>query len=507
MSAWLFPRLLALVYGVAVSSWLRQAEGLIGPDGVAPMRQWFPALRQWLEQQGLTGFWSAPGLFWFSQSMDLHFWVCLAGLLMAALVMAGVAQGPLLLLLWAVYLSLCQAGQVFMGYQWDALLLEAGLLGAILAPWRLWSPPRVLQLPSRTALFALHLLLFRLMFFSGWVKHSSGDSTWAAFTALRFHYETQPLPTALGWYAHQLSPAWQVFSCRAMFVIELGFPFLIFLGRWPRALAAAGFILLNSLILLTGNYTFFNWLTIFLSLLLLDDALWPRRWRGAWLRGNISRVRGWGSHWRTACLLPLLLAAVVTEARRWDVRDPATGQLTRSLAPAPLRSAVEHAAAFRSVNDYGLFAVMTTERVEISIEVCDASGEWKEYPFRYKPGDTAQRPPFIAPHQPRLDWQMWFAALRGPYRMPEDTLNSQTAWVSRFVECLLREQPAVASLLGPSPLQPGEIRKLRMKFHRYHFTDSATRQSTGHWWTREDAGIYFPEVQLNTAPPATAEAQ
>src|SRR6185437_4658084 len=258
--------------------------------------------------------------------------------------------------------------------------------------------------PSATL---LRWLLFRLYLQSGLVKLQSRDPTWRQCTACAYHYETQPLPTPLGWYAFHLPRPVQIVSTAGALAIELGVPFLVFA---PRRLRKAGFwtsIGLQTLIAATGNYGFFNLLTVVLSLWALDDDSF--RWlvpaarmserpeRGpAWIR-TLARL-GYRALGAT-----IAVGSALTFARRGTGRlAEAALRLGRPLDP------------FRSVNGYGLFAVMTTARPEIAIEGSDDGRTWREYPFRYKPSELDRAPRWVAPHQPRLDWQMWFAALRYP---------------------------------------------------------------------------------------------
>jgi hypothetical protein len=273
---WLFPRLLALCYLIAFGSWLVQCDGLVGEQGIVPAKQLMENVHAYELREHTSLFWDYPGVFyWRCDDAMLHA-VCWAGVGLAMLAMAGLFQGPLLLLLWFGYLSLMVTGDVFMGFQWDALLLEAGLLSLFLAPWRWWAGRVGVARPDApaAAVFLLHWLLFRLMFLSGYVKIGGGDKTWADLTALMVHFETQPLPTPLSWWAHQMPKLLQQFNCAVMYGIELGLPFAIFMGRWGRLAACLGFSLLMGLVALTGNYTFFNLLTIFLAALAQYQWLW-----------------------------------------------------------------------------------------------------------------------------------------------------------------------------------------------------------------------------------------
>jgi hypothetical protein len=268
----LFLAGLGAVYACAfVSLWV-QIEGLIGSGGIAPIADTLDYYRD-----PSRGFRRFPTLLWLDHSdLALHV-LCGAGVAASACIVAGVARLPCLVLAWACYLSLFAAGVVFTSFQWDVLLLECGFLAIFLAPARLLPGRARAVAPSMLALWAQRWLLFRLMFASGVVKLTSGDPSWADGTALSYHYETQPLPTWVGWYVHRL-PGWALAaSVYATLAIELAAPVLIFLGRRGRIAAFVAFTALQVGIGVAGNYGFFNLLTFVLSLTLLDDGLLPRR--------------------------------------------------------------------------------------------------------------------------------------------------------------------------------------------------------------------------------------
>src|SRR5256886_2651304 len=327
------------------------------------------------------------------------------GAALGLLLIAGAAPAPVLLLLWMCYLSLSVAGQVFLWFQWDGLLLETGLLAILYAPGRLVPSLTRDQAPSRWMRWLMWWLLFRLMFLSGVTKLVSGDAAWRHLSALDYHFWTQPLPTWPAWYAHW-TPAW-VHGAMTLVIlaIELLVPWLIFVPeRWRRArYVGCALLLLGQLaIALTGNYGFFNLLAIVLCVPLLDDGVLQRalplrlaptdpepRWQRYAIRG----------------VAPVLALLSLLAFAREIVQ---TLSNTRGEFDNPLLRAVE---PLRSVNGYGLFRVMTTERFEIVIEGSRDGVQWSEYGFRWKPGDVRRRPAFVAPHMPRLDWQQWFAAL------------------------------------------------------------------------------------------------
>jgi hypothetical protein len=336
--------------------------------------------------------------------------------------------------------------------------------------------------PSRIVLWLLRLLLFKLLFSSGCVKLLSGDPNWRNLTALTFHYQTQPLPTWIGWYANQLPLWFQKFSCAAMFALEVGAPFLIFAPRRIRFFGCATMVGLQTLILLTGNYTFFNFLTLALCLLLFDDFILqkfaPRKFDGDFkTQKNNFRLR-----WPRAITIPLAIAVLTVSlfqlismfGIRSNLLLPAA-ELDGWLAP------------FRMVNSYGLFAVMTTTRNEIIVEGSDDGTNWLPFEFKYKPGDMNRRPGFVEPFQPRLDWQMWFAAL-GDYR--------QNPWFVNFCVRLLEGSPEVQALLANNPFPNRPPRYVRAEFYEYHFTNLQEHHASGAWWKRERTGKYLPAFSL-----------
>ncbi|HUE36318.1 MAG TPA: lipase maturation factor family protein, partial [Candidatus Acidoferrum sp.] len=298
-------------------------------------------------------------------------------------------------------------------------------------------------------------------------------------TALTFHYYTQPLPTWIGWYASQ-SPQWFLkLSCAIMFIIEIGAPFLIFTPRTLRFFGGGAIAFFQILILLTGNYTFFNYLTLALCLLLLDDFAVQKlfRWRPAQPEEGKPHRR-----WPLAFTIPLAVVFSVISLMQVIV---IFGVQSRLLTP--IVEFAEWIGPFRTVNDYGLFRVMTTERHEIIVQGSNDGVHWLDYEFKYKPGDVDRRPAFVAPFQPRLDWQMWFAAL-GDYR--------DNPWFENLCFRLLQGSPQVLALLEKNPFPNKPPVYIRAEVYDYHFTNAAERRATGAWWEREFIGDYLPPVSL-----------
>src|SRR5229473_6560679 len=277
-----FLRALGLIFLIAfVSLWV-QIDGLIGSNGITPVGEFLPAARAQLGDRALS---ILPTLCWFNSSNAFLHFLCGGGVALSLLLICGIVPVACLIALFVFYLSLTIAGQTFLNFQWDILLLEAGFLSIFLAPWQWWPKRDHEPPPSRAALFLLKLLLFKLMVMSGVVKLTSGDDSWgwldhsfhwSALTALDYHYWSQPLPTIFAWWADK-SPEWfKHFSVAFCLVVEIIVPFFIWAPRRPRRIAAGLFIFLQAVIALTGNYCFFNLLTIALCLLLIDDATFGR---------------------------------------------------------------------------------------------------------------------------------------------------------------------------------------------------------------------------------------
>lgn len=475
----IFVRALGLVYLIAFLSLRVQLLGLFGSHGILPIGEFLADVAQ---RFGPERFWLLPTLAWLDASDATLLRLCDAGAVLGIAVVAGLAPGPCLLALWGLYLSFVSAGRVFLSFQWDALLLEAGLLAVFVAPWsfrpRITSAPE----PSRLGVWLVRWLLFRLMFASGVVKLVHDDPsnpTWHALTALTYHYETQCLPPWTAWYAHHLPIWWQELACAVMFVIELAVPFLIFGPRRARLVASGAFIVFQLLIIATGNYTFFNWLTIALALMLCDDralaAIAPVR-AVAGTPSGPAWVRTMRTVLATPCLLLLALASTLVFAQQMAGRD---------VVPGWARPLLQRVAPFHSANSYGLFARMTTVRNEIVIAGSDDGTSWTPYEFPWKPGDVLKRPAFVAPHQPRLDWQMWFAALTPYQANPEQ-------WFARLLARLLDGTPEVLALFASNPFPDGPPRYVRAELWEYHF--SAVGNPDHAWWRREWRGDYAPAV-------------
>lgn len=475
----LFVRGVALCLLVSFVDLALQAPGLIGRGGILPVERFFPAAARALGE-GATRV--LPTLAWLDPTEAGVVRLAWIGAAAAAAALAGILQAPMLVAAWALYLSVSLAFQDFTSFQWDLLLLQAALVAAFAAPWVLLSRPATDPAPAPAAGFWVRLVLAQLMLQAGWVKLASGDPLWRDLSALTVHYETQPLPSWIGWWAHQLPGVAQRASCLAMFAIELGAPFMLFGPPRMRRAGALAILLLMALIALTGSYGVFNLLTALLCAPVLDpvpDAAPP---------GPAGPAE---TRLKPLLLAPLLAGSVLMTFQQLRPMLPAPAGLASSWAARGLDALEETLAPLRTFNTYGLFAVMTRERPELELEASLDGRTWVPYVLPAKPGDPARAPRFAAPWMPRLDWQLWFAALAGLER---------TRWFPGLATRLLVADPAVLALFEAVPFEGRPPRFVRARLWRYRFTDRATRAATGAWWTREPRGLYLPPASLRPAP-------
>ena len=456
-----FLRCLALIYLAAFISAALEITGLVGEAGILPVGDYLDRLQQ---RFGGVAWVRFPTLFWLDHSDASLLVASYVGCLFAFLLLFG--YWPLLstVALFVLYLSLFRAGQLFFNFQWDYLLLETGFLSIFLTAG-----------PNRLLVFLFHWLLFRLRFLSGLSKIISDDPAWSSLNTLRYYFETQPLPHMGSWYAHQL-PDWLLKTGTGFTLfVELIVPFFIFLPRPFRLFAAVATILIQLLIILTSNHNFINLLTIALCLFLLDDRA-LQRILPRWLLG---RQRVAGRQLLRDMTLPVaalvLLASSTLNAYQFvaDHRDPGAWN-----APQ------EWVRAWGLGNVYHVFPTMQTERQELVIEGSQDGRHWQAYGFRYKPNAADERPAFIVPLHPRLDWMIWFIPPQNPF---------MRSWLTAFLWRLHTNSASVTALLKHNPFPEQGPRYLRVLAYRYRFTTPAERDRTGNIWVTEYLGE-FPNV-------------
>ena len=462
---------MAAIYFVAFMTVVNQFKPLLGERGLLPVGEFL---------EGVS-FRDAPSLFHWGYSDRRHNAVAWTGLVVSGAAILGVTEaGPVWLslgawlLLWTLYLSIVNVGQRFFGFGWESMLLEAGFFTAFLGPTHLK--------PSILPVLILRWMLFRTEIGAGLIKLRH-DRCWRDLTCLYYHYETQPLPNPLSWYFHRLPKPMHRFAVLFSHFVQLVVPFGLFAPQ-PAASIAAGLIIFHQFwLIVSGNYSWLNWLTAVLGIAGLSDGV---------------------LHLAQSFTVPALAARPLWfEVLLWIV---ALGAIVLSIQPVRnlfSRNQLMNFSynRFHLVNTYGAFGSVTKERHEIVIEGTSdreigANTAWQEYGFRGKPGDLKRMPPQIAPYHLRLDWMIWFLPFTVTVTPQGIRVRGYERWFLRFVQRLLAGDGGILKLVRVNPFPEKPPHFVRAVFYRYRFTDVPTRRAAGAWWTREELGIYLPAVSL-----------
>jgi hypothetical protein len=455
-----FQRALAFIYFIGFLIALNQFRPLLGEHGITPIG---PFLAQ-------VTFWDAPSLLWLrptDAAMGIISW---GGLGLALFALSGWSERrghavsvATWAVLWLLYLSLVNVGQTFYGFGWEMLLLETGFLAIFLGSANV-APPAVVR-------WLILWLAFRLMFGAGLIK-LRGDPCWWDLTCMTYHYETQPSPNPLSWYFHQ-SPTW-FHQAEVLFnhFVELVVPFFFFAPRVLRAWAGALTILFQGILILSGNLSWLNYLSIVLCIACFDDRLLAR-----FFRRTPPEPAPAGPVRQVVLTVLAMLIGLLSIPPALNLVSPRQA-MNASFDPLHL------------VNTYGAFGSITRERHEVVIEGTDAARPdetalWREYEFKAKPGDPTRAPSIVSPYHYKLDWQMWFAAMSPP---------EYHSWFYQLLGKLLEHDRPVLGLLARNPFPNSPPKFVRARLYTYHFAEPGDR--AGRWWKRELAGEYVAPVAL-----------
>jgi lipase maturation factor len=460
-SRFVFERALALIYLVAFVAAANQFVPLLGERGLLPVvrfTQYVP-------------FRASPSLFFFWQTDTAFRIAAWLGAALAILVLLDIPQrrGAIAVALvwaalWILYLSFVNVGQTFYGFGWESLLLEAGFF-AIFLGGRTTTPTVWLG-------WIWAWLLFRVMFGAGMIK-LRGDPCWRDLTCLDYYFETQPMPNPLSWAFHWMPAAVHRAGVAFNHFVELVVPFFYFTPAPLSSLAAIVTIVFQLVLIVSGNLSWLNWLTVVLCLPLIDDRFW------SWLPVAQPPLDPPSPAYRTVIYGVVCVMAALSVRPMRNLLSPSQ-MMNYSFNPIHIG------------NTYGAFGSITRTRYEIVFEGTDEAvvtpdTRWREYEFKGKPGDPARRPPQVAPYHLRLDWLMWFAAMSPT---PRDQ------WMLTLVTRLLEGDQNVISLLRSTPFPRNPPRFLRARYYRYRFTTPEERKRSGAWWTRDFVGEYLPPVSL-----------
>ena len=479
LSRFLILRLLGLVYFVAFLSLAQQVLPLIGTDGLLPVGLFLERVQTHFGSR-LAGFLQIPSLFWLDASDRVLVAAAWAGTALSLVVLLGFANALVLAVLWALYLSFVHIGQDWYGYGWEIQLLETGFLAVFLCPLLDGRPfPR--HPPPTPVVWCLRWLVFRIMLGAGLIK-LRGDPCWRNFTCLYYHYETQPIPNPLSRRLHFMPHWFHQLGVLFNHLAELAAPWFAFGPRAARHAAGTVLLALQVFLILSGNLSFLNWLTIVPILACFDDSLLgrllPRR-----LVARAERAAGEAEVSRAQQVAVGVLVAVVA-----------------ALSVAPVENLLSRRQAMNTsfnrlelVNTYGAFGTVGRERREIVFEgtrdeVLGDQTRWLPYEFKCKPGDPERRPCVIAPYQYRLDWQIWFAAMSTADRYP---------WTLHLLWKLLHNDPGALGLLAINPFPDSPPRWVRARLFRYEFAPPG--DPSGAWWKRTPLGLWI--VPLSADDP------
>jgi len=479
LTRFILLRWLGLVYLVAFLTAARQLVPLVGANGLTPASL---LIEQARAQLGSTwaGFKILPMIFWFDYSDSALRVIPWLGVVLACVVLAGYANSILLAVMWILYMSIVHVGQSWYGYGWEIQLLETGFLAIFLVPL-LDARPFPMRAPPLPVIFLFRWLIIRIMLGSALIK-LRGDACWWDFTALYYFFATQPLPNPTSRWFNFLPHEVLKLGTFLTFVVELGTPWFAFGPRLCRTIAGILIIGFQFILILCGNLSFFNWLTIVPALACFDDRFWrwfmpPTLVRWAAQAGEMAQPnRGiTGAAWAVTVLVAILSVQ--------PVLNLISSQQAMNTSFDPLEL----------VNTYGAFGSVGRERFAIVFEGSNEANpavatDWKEYTFAAAPCDPARPPIQIAPYQPHLDWQLWFAAMGSPRDYP---------WTLNLVWKLLHNDPGTLSLFArdgnPFPRQPP--RYIRAAYYKYEFAKPGNPQHV--YWTRQFLGNWLPPLSMD----------
>lgn len=443
-------RLLGVVYYVAFTSALFQARALVGEHGLLPMKPWLE----------YAGFVQAPSLLWIAPTDTMLVAICALGMVLALLVVGGVTNAGVMLALWVLQTSLHSVGQLFWGYGWEIQLLETGMLAVFLCPLRTWRP--FASAPPEITVWLFRWLIVRIMLGAGFIK-LRGDPCWRELTCLVTHYETQPNPSPLSWALHQMPASFHTGGVLFNHFVEIVCPVFAFGPRRARHVAGTLMIVFQIVLILSGNLSFLNWLTIIPAIACVDDGFF--RFRG---RAPPATTL----HRRSAIAYAFIVGIL------------SIGPLFNLLSPHQAMNAGFD--PLYLVNTYGAFGSVSKVRDEIVIEGSEDGVLWEEYELPCKPGDVMRRPCLVTPYHYRLDWQMWFAAM--------STYEQEEYWFHPLVSRLLRNDPTALALFAKNPFPDRPPRFVRALLYRYEFT----RRGEPGWWKRTLIGEWMPTIPRST---------
>ncbi len=457
-------RALGAIYLVAFLVAAKQFRPLLGEHGLLPVPVFLSRV----------SFMQAPSLFHLGYSDARLLAVAWGGVGLSASVVVGLLDiAPpwvsivVWFALWVLYQSIVNVGQIFYSFGWETLLLEAGFLAIFLG-----AGPTV---PAWPLILLFRWLVFRVEFGAGMIK-LRGDRCWRDLTCLYYHQETQPMPNPLSWFFHHLPKPLHRVEVLGNFFAQLVVPFFLFAPQPIASIAGLLIVLTQAWLVLSGNFSWLNFLTMTLALSAFDDRALSLVFQ---LQvPHLAPLPMWWQ-WLVVGVTVLVVVLSYRPARNLVSRHQ---MMNFSFDP------------FHLVNTYGAFGSVTKARYEIIVEatadVTDGEAGWKAYEFKGKPGDPHSVPRQYAPYHLRLDWLMWFAAMESP-------LHHQ--WFIALMVKLLEGDHATLKLLRRNPFPERPPAAIRANLYRYRFSSLEELRQDHLWWVRSPVGEYLPALTLDAA--------
>lgn len=477
LTRFMILRLLGVIYAIAFLVAINQVLPLIGSHGLLPMEVFIKKVNQWLGSTGAS-FIKLPSLFWFWHSDSALLTVAWAGFILSCLVAAGFANAIVMALLWVLYLSLVHLGQEWYGYGWEIQLCETGFLAIFLCPLLDMRPfPR--RAPPFLIIVLFRWLICRLMLGAGLIK-LRGDAIWRNSTALYYHFETQPIPGPLSRWFHFLPHTALRIGVWFNWLAELAAPLFVFWPRLARHIAGVVIILFQLTLIISGNLSFLNWLSIIPALACFDDGFWAKL-LPKWLVRKAEAADKTAEYSKPMKITTLVITVIIGLLSIQPAINLLSSKQIMNTSFDP----------FDLVNTYGAFGSVGTERYNVVFEGTldndsTEKAHWQPYIYKGLPVLPNRRPPQVAPYQLRLDWQMWFAAMSTADDYP---------WTVHLVYKLLHNDKLATGLFAQNPFPSRPPKYIRAVLYRYRFAKPGNAQ--GNWWIREQLGPWLPPLSAD----------
>jgi hypothetical protein len=446
LTRFVFLRFLGLVYFIAFLTTANHVVPLLGEGGLLPAENYLGVLEGNFENKW-GAFRALPSVFWFYLSDSFLLSVAWLGVLLSLIVLLGYANIPIMATLWFFYMSIVHIGQRWYAFGWEIQLLETGFLGLLMVP--LWEARPFPKLPTPAPIvWLLWWLTFRIYMGSGLIK-VKGDACWTDYSCMDYHYETQPVPGPFSRWFHFLPKWFHKIEVLFNHFSELIVPLFIFAGKYLRHIAGVVLILFQMYLILTGNLSFLNWLTILPAIALFDDSFLrrilprflSRKAKEASEKASISKTRIVVTWVAFVVMIIMSITVVQNLMSQNQAMNTSFNQL-------------------HLVNTYGAFGSITKERNELIIFGSEDGEKWEEYEFKVKPGDL-DRLPWITPYHYRLDWVMWFAAFQS---------LEQNPWLLNLVWKLLHNDAELLGIMRSNPFFDSPPRYIKIDFYNYKFS-------------------------------------